>query len=132
MSEQQKKAGAATTPEVARGKAFKIVASSPYGKFGVGAPGKYEHPVVQRTHELKTWPEHFQAAVSGEKRFEVRVNDRDFRVGDMLRLREWDPVNGAYTNREVKQRVTHILLGGQFGIAPTHCVMSLTPSYFSA
>jgi len=38
-------------------------------------------------HFLKTWAEYFEAVKSGNKTFEVRVNDRDFKVGDILVLR---------------------------------------------
>jgi site-specific DNA-cytosine methylase len=47
--------------------------------------------VAERTHELKTWPSYFEAILRGEKRHECRLNDRDFAVGDVLVLREWDP-----------------------------------------
>lgn len=43
-------------------------------------------------HELKTWSPFFEAIANEEKTFEVRRNDRDFQVGDILLLREWDPV----------------------------------------
>jgi hypothetical protein len=42
-------------------------------------------------HNLKCWPEYFPAVLSGEKPFELRFNDRDFRVGDGLRLQEFEP-----------------------------------------
>jgi len=40
-------------------------------------------------HVLKTVQPYFEALWSGEKRFEVRKNDRGFQVGDSLCLREY-------------------------------------------
>jgi hypothetical protein len=61
------------------------------------------------THDLKTWPEYFQVVKSGEKRFEVRAADRDFRVGDTLRLREYDPKAETYSGDECSFTVSYIL-----------------------
>lgn len=72
-----------------------------------------------RTHELKTWPEFFQATLNGRKKFELRRNDRDFRVGDELLLKEWDPTIEeydkpfGYSGREVKVRVDYIMTRDQ-------------------
>uniref|UniRef100_A0A6M3KD99 DUF3850 domain-containing protein n=1 Tax=viral metagenome TaxID=1070528 RepID=A0A6M3KD99_9ZZZZ len=76
-------------------------------------------------HTLKTWPELFSATVSGHKTFEVRRNDRDFAINDMLCLREWNPTNKAYTGRELTCLVEYILEGGQFGISGEYIVMSI-------
>lgn len=43
-----------------------------------------------KVHYLKTWPEFYDAILKGEKPFEIRRNDRDFRVGDFLVLQEFD------------------------------------------
>lgn len=61
-------------------------------------------------HELKTWPEFFEPILSGDKTFELRHNDRGFRVGDILWLREWDQDSG-YTGRELFVKVQYILSG---------------------
>lgn len=58
-------------------------------------------------HELKTLPEYFQEIIYGRKTFEVRYNDRNFRVGDTLLLREWE--NGSYTGKAIERKVTYIL-----------------------
>jgi hypothetical protein len=77
------------------------------------------------THSLKTWPEPFSATIHGQKRFEFRKNDRDFKVGDKLSLHEWDPTKEKYTGRSVVRFVTYILHGPEFGIPTGHVVMSI-------
>ena len=62
-----------------------------------------------KTHELKTWPVFYKDIISGVKTFEVRVNDRNFQLGDTLFLREYDPDVEDYTGRSFKVRVTYIL-----------------------
>jgi ASC-1-like (ASCH) protein len=77
------------------------------------------------THALKTWPEYFEAIVSGKKNFEVRKADRDFAVGETLLLQCFDPEEKRYTGQEHKVRVTYILHGGNFGIEKGFCVMGI-------
>lgn len=59
-------------------------------------------------HELKCWPEYFQAVKSGEKPFEIRKWDRPYRVGDTLILREYDPQIEDYTGDSIKRKVTYL------------------------
>lgn len=40
-----------------------------------------------KTHRLKILPEYLDRIVSGQKRFEIRKDDRDFQVGDWLHLK---------------------------------------------
>lgn len=78
-----------------------------------------------KTHALKTWPFFFAAVVSGEKPFEVRRDDREFQVGESLRLEEWDPKDQQYTGRFVERRITYKISGPAFGIEAGHCVLGL-------
>lgn len=55
--------------------------------------------------ELKILPQYFSDVYAGRKRFEIRRNDRDFRVGDKVTLKEWD--NG-YTGSYVEVVITYI------------------------
>ena len=64
------------------------------------------------THKLKTLREHFVLVLSGVKKFEVLLNDRDYKVGDTLLLQEWDPKANEYTGRNLSRIVTYILEGG--------------------
>ena len=50
------------------------------------------NPTLQpKTHYLKSWPHHFWPVMRGVQPFEIRKNDRDFKVGDYLALQEYDP-----------------------------------------
>ena len=81
-------------------------------------------------HDLKTWPEVFNALMSRAKKHDIRVNDRDFRVGDELLLREWNPETETYTFRYIMAEITYITPGGEWGIPENLCVMSLEIKYF--
>ena len=45
------------------------------------------------THELKLDVKYFNDVKLGFKNFEIRKNDRDFQVGDILEMRAWKPKN---------------------------------------
>jgi len=60
-----------------------------------------------KVHGLKTEREFFVEVVNGVKTFEVRLNDRDYKVGDILLLTEYQ--NDKYTGDYITKRVTYIL-----------------------
>lgn len=85
-----------------------------------------------KIHELKTWPEFFDQIVAGDKTFELRKDDRGFKVGDALELREYDPKTQTYTGRSIWRSVKHILAhrpdagcAATFGLMTGHVIMSL-------
>ncbi|MBW7995384.1 MAG: DUF3850 domain-containing protein [Candidatus Glassbacteria bacterium] len=78
-------------------------------------------------HELKTWPEGFQAIAQGRKTADVRFNDRGFKVGDILLLREYYPGTGKYSGENVEAEVTHIMDTEGFGLKPGYVMLSLRP-----
>ena len=100
---------------------------------GLSLPGEYadaladagKHVEYVVVHELKCWPEHFQAIKRGDKTLEIRRNDRDFKVDHVLHLHEWDPVIEGYTGDELYRVVTHVLPGGQFGLAEGFAALSI-------
>ena len=68
-----------------------------------------------RVHYLKTWPEFFQAVKKGKKKFEMRYNDRDYKVNDILCLQEYNPDIEAYTDsNDIYALVTYTLEGKPF------------------
>jgi len=76
-------------------------------------------------HELKTWEEYFKALWEGHKTFEVREDDRNFEVGDMLDLKEYDHIKDSFSGRYIRAEITYKLNGGSFGIEKGYCVLGL-------
>lgn len=77
-------------------------------------------------HELKTWTEYFGMVLAGHKNFELRKNDRDFKLGDELILKEFDPKTNEYSGKILHRRIDYILHGGQFGLEEGYCILSLS------
>jgi hypothetical protein len=67
-----------------------------------------------KTHELKIWPVFFQAVIDGTKTFEVRNNNKHFKIGDILNLREYDFDAKNYTGRECEKKIVYILDDNSF------------------
>ena len=77
-----------------------------------------------KVHELKTLNPFFEDVWSGLKDFEVRKNDRDFKVGDRLKLIEFGEAKN-YVPRFILKDVKYILKGGQYGISSDYVVLGL-------
>ncbi len=75
-------------------------------------------------HELKCVQPWFDAMVAGTKTAELRLNDRSFKVGDTVRLREY--TDGHYTDRDVWFTIGSIVssLDGPW-LAPGYVMLSL-------
>ena len=69
-------------------------------------------------HELKTWPEFWDAIHDGRKTFELRYNDRGFQAGDQLRLFRWNKAHSCYTApyKPITVTVTYVASGRLFGL----------------
>lgn len=83
---------------------------------------------VPKTHHLKTWPVHYREILAGRKTFELRLNDRDYRVGDTLVLEEYEPGRtGFFTGHKMRKVVTH-MLGAELphpGLRANFVIMSI-------
>ena len=77
------------------------------------------------THHIKILPIYFRAVRAGTKTFEVRLNDRNYHVGDTLVLDEWSLASG-FTGREERRVVTYMLTAIP-GLMPDWCVMGMVP-----
>lgn len=62
-----------------------------------------------QTHNLKTIEPYFQAVACGRKLFELRKLDRDFQLGDILKLERYDLQRQTYLAGTITARITCIL-----------------------
>ena len=90
---------------------------------------------MNKTHELKTDPQVYDAVAFGGKSFELRLNDRNFKVGDTLLLRRTEysgiEMNAGmpleFSGKESVWEVTHILHGPIYGLNSGWVIMSIVP-----
>lgn len=68
---------------------------------------------MARLHRIKSWPDSFRAIVSGEKPFDVRRFDRDYKVGDYVQIHQFDPTNDVFMGESVYRRISHMELVGE-------------------
>lgn len=85
-----------------------------------------------RLIEKKVWPDYFESLLAGEKKFEVRIDDFEVEVGDVLRLREYSPgqKKGGYTSRELFKKVAFIFYTKEiFNSKPGFVVLGLDDTW---
>lgn len=61
---------------------------------------------MSKIHELKIYPRFFWKVFLGEMNFQIRKNDRDYKTGDKLTLKEFDGEN--FTGNEITAEVGFI------------------------
>lgn len=77
-----------------------------------------------KIHKLKIKPRYFNDVISGLKKFEVRYNDRDFKVEDLIVLEEFK--NDRYTNRFLNCEIIYILDDQKY-IKENYVVLGIKP-----
>lgn len=73
-------------------------------------------------HEIKLAASYYGDVVSGRKRFELRKNDRKYKVGDGLRLLEYK--DGKFTGRVIETDIVYIL-EEHSGLEEGYCILGM-------
>ena len=55
----------------------------------------------------KAYSKYFEEVLSGEKKFEIRLNDFDADIGDIIILKEINDKR-EFTGREIKKKITYV------------------------
>lgn len=75
-----------------------------------------------KTVSEKILPEYYDAVVSGSKTFELRKDEDDIQVGDIIVLQEWD--GSKYTGRIVNMLVKYVLRNiPEYGLLRGYCII---------
>lgn len=75
-------------------------------------------------HKLKITPQYFRDVCYNNKRFELRRDDRDYKVGDTLILEEYE--NGKYTGSSFSpdKPIQYILRDcEEYGLQKGYCIL---------
>ena len=74
-------------------------------------------------HRLKILPDYFEAIIRGDKRFELRRDDRGYHVGDHIWLCEWD--GKEFTGRSLTIiQIKYILRNcPEYGLEDGYCII---------
>lgn len=72
-------------------------------------------------HEIKILPQYYEDVFKGIKQFELRKDDRDYQVGDLVRLREWD--GKEYTGNKMIVGIKYVLRDcPEYGLMDGYCI----------
>lgn len=78
----------------------------------------------RRQVEKKVLPEYYKEIRGHRKMFEIRKDEDNIQVGDVLVLREWD--GEKYTGSKTRREVTYILRDAEeYGLMQGYCILSL-------
>lgn len=77
-------------------------------------------------HHLKVIQPYYDQLYLGLKHFELRRFDRDYKVGDILVLQEYDPNTSQFSGSNIEKQVTMVLSNcAHFGLMDGYCIMSI-------
>jgi len=73
-----------------------------------------DQPLFQRlvvVHDVKCNDDYFWMVERGIKPFELRLNDRDYHIGDYMLLREYNLEHDRFSGRTVMAIITCLVVG---------------------
>lgn len=82
-------------------------------------------------HPVKSWTFLFEPMLTGVKTHDIRIMDRNYKIGDTLLLQEYDWGEKIYTGRECRVEITYITSTetpcafSHTVLHPKYCVLSV-------
>ncbi len=77
---------------------------------------------IRKLVEKKILPEYFNAVANGTKKFEIREDEDDLQIGDVIILKEWD--GEKYTGGEIGKSIDYVLRNvPEYGLMPGYVIL---------
>lgn len=83
---------------------------------------------ADKVHEIKIVASYYDDVTSGRKRFELRKNDRGYKVGDTLKMLEFE--GGKHTGRIIDADIIY-MLEDCTGLEDGYCILGIDVKAFS-
>lgn len=75
------------------------------------------------THDIKILPRYFEDVLKHIKTFELRKDDQNYQVGDIVNLHEFDGQN--YTGQIATVQISYVLRSvHEYGLRDGYCIFS--------
>lgn len=84
--------------------------------------------ISRKEHKIKIKKRYYDAVLKGEKTFEIRKNDRDYNVGDIINfIPIADDCDMILPHNQTSYKVTYVFHGGEYGLEEGYCVFGIAP-----
>lgn len=77
-----------------------------------------------KTHELKINQQYLKLIIDGRKNWEVRKNDRNFKEGETIIVKEYLPETNSYTGREAEGTILYVFSTNEM-LKPGYVILSV-------
>ena len=76
-------------------------------------------------HEVKILEQYANLNNENKKPWELRKNDRNYKVGDWIRFHIIDDETKKPTGFSYRRKIIYLFEGGEYGIEKEYCIMTL-------
>lgn len=96
---------------------------------------KTQNPALSKTavsdsaitiHKLKILPQYAELHLMDKKNWELRKNDRDFKIGDKIDFEIIDQPKSFLGHGFYRREIDYVFKGGEYGLEDGYCILSIS------
>ena len=77
-------------------------------------------------HKLKILPQYAELHLMNKKNWELRKNDRNFKIGDKIDFQIIDRPNSFLGKGFYRRDIDYVFEGGEYGLEKGYCILSIS------